>query len=28
MEISRLFGFGTYHVFIAILLWNFSGLAN
>lgn len=28
MEISRLFGFGTYHVFIAILLWNFSYLAN
>ena len=26
MEVSRLFGFGTYHIFIAILLWNFNSL--
>ena len=26
MEVSRLFGFGTYHIFIAVLLWNFNSL--
>jgi hypothetical protein len=28
MEISRLVGFGSYHVFIAILLWNFNSLTD
>lgn len=26
MEFSRMFGTGTYHLFIAILLWNFNSL--